>query len=160
MMDNNAASYAELDEFLENMRRVETIQPEDTVAVVDALRSKTASNIAAQLDPYGHPWRPTKDGRPALQNAMQSIKIEADGTSIKFEVEGVEWRHHVGSARGYHGGSGAGYTKAGGEANLEMAGLGGFRRPLIPFSRIPGPFKAIIRTVLATRLGRVFRKAA
>jgi len=165
-MDDNAAGYAALDDLLEKMRRVEDIEQSDTEACADALRAKTASNIAAQIDPYGHAWPPTKDGYPALVNAMNAIKIVAEKTTIKFSVDGPEARHHIGNARGYHGGS---YKQVGKHAQAWQAAKvaagvpmvnTGYRRALIPFSQLPGPFKAIIRKVLIERFNRIFKEAA
>jgi hypothetical protein len=143
-MDNNAHSYAKLDALLD-LLRTEKLESEDVDACVDALIDKTASNIAEQVDPYGHAWRPGRDGQQVLQNAMKAISVEAHGTTIEFSVTGPEALHHVGSARGYRGGS---------------KNLGGFRRPLIPFSKIPGEFKAILRKVLFARLGSRLKEAA
>ena len=98
------------------------------------------SNVAAQVDPYGHPWRPSPDGLPLLTNAAAAVTSEASGTSIKLTLTGVEARHHFGSAKGYHGGS---------------AKLGGFRRPIIPFKNLPGPFRAAARTALSRRFVRM-----
>lgn len=155
-MDNNAHSYAKLDALLDLLRS-ERLEADDVEACRDAMEQKTRENIAAQVDPYGHAWRPGKEGHPVLQNAMSAISIEAQGTTIEFSVSGPEAMHHVGSARGYHGGSGADYRD---QANLAGAGLGGFRRPLIPFSKLPGQFKAILRKVLFERLGDRLKEAA
>jgi hypothetical protein len=155
-MDSNAHSYAKLDALLEFLRS-EKLEPGDAQACVAPLKSQTAANIAAQVDPYGHAWRPGKDGQPVLVNAMKAITIESSGTEITFSVTGPEALHHVGSAKGYHGGSGAGYKD---QANLGGAMLGGFRRPLIPFLKIPGPFKQIIGKVLQRRLNDRLQKAA
>jgi hypothetical protein len=155
-MDNNAHSYAKLDALLDLLRS-EKLESDDVKACVDALTDKTVENIAAQKDPYGHAWRPGKDGHPVLQNAMQAISIEAHGTTIEFAVSGPEALHHVGAAKGYRGGSGAGYKD---QANLSGQALGGFRRPLIPFSKIPGEFKAILRKVLFGRLNSRLKEAA
>jgi hypothetical protein len=143
-LDNNAHSYAKLDALLEFLRK-EKLEPGDAQACVAPLKSQTAANIAAQVDPYEHAWRPGKEGQPVLVNAMEAITIESEGTTLKFAVTGPEALHHVGSAKGYHGGS---------------AALGGFRRALIPFSKIPGPFKQIIGKVLRRRLNDRLEKAA
>ena len=143
-MDNNAHSYAKLDALLEFLRN-EKLEPSDAEACIQPLKSQTAANIAAQVDPYGHAWQPGKDGQPVLQNAMGAIEITSSGTALEFSVSGPEALHHVGSARGYHGGS---------------SKLGGYRRVLIPFSKIPGPFKAIIGKVLQWRINARLEQAA
>ncbi len=144
-MDNNAHSYAKLDEFLDQLRKSEELNSDAAADVATALKGQISDNISLEVDPYGHPWPPTKNGKPALQRAMKAISVTAEGTVINFEVTGVEARHHTGSAKGYHGGSKA---------------LGGYRRALIPFSKLPGPFKGIIRNVLARRFKNIWRDAA
>lgn len=163
---DNVHAFAELDLMLEAIRKTETVNEDAAKECADALRSKTASNIAAQRDPYDHPWPPTKDGAAALQNAMGAIDIHAKGTTIEFTVDGPEARHHIGNARGYHGGS---YKKVPKHAAMWQATAintganiltTGYRRALIPFASIPGPFKAIIRRVLESRVAKYFKEAA
>jgi hypothetical protein len=144
-VSSNASGFVALDAFCDKLRSCATLDHDAAEEVAEALEAKTRSNIAEQRDPYGHLWRPSSDENPMLVNAMGAISIDAVGTKITFHVSGVEARHHVGSARGYHGGS---------------AGLGGFRRSLIPFSKLPGPYKAIIREVLAKRFAQIFQEAA
>ena len=147
-MADNSAGFEALDAQQEKLRQLGDINSAATPEVAREFEGKVVSNVAAQLDPYGHPWHPSPDGLPLLVNAAQHVTSEARGTTVTMTVSGVENRHHVGSAKGYHGGSGAGYNKAGGESNLSRKALGGFRRPIIPFSKLPGPFKDICRTVL------------
>jgi hypothetical protein len=152
-MADNASSFARLDEFLDKMRASASLDKDAAADVCVALRKATSANIRAQRDPYGHAWRLSLNTDSILEDAMSAISITSEGTKIRFEVTGPEAMHHVGSAKGYHGGSGAGYHD---QANLAGERLGGYRRPLIPFSKIPGPFKTVIRDVLAKRFGEIF----
>lgn len=131
-MPDNAHAYAQLDSMLDRLKRVEGLGKEAAPDVRDALEAKVAENVAANVDPYGHAWFPSKQGA-VLKNAAAAVSVVAKEGQVKMTVTGPEVKHHVGSARGYHGGS---------------AKLGGFRRALIPFKAIPGPFKAEIRRVL------------
>ena len=138
-MADNSAGFNALDEELERLRALEHMNEDAAKDVAVGFKSKVVSNVAAQLDPYGHPWHESKDGLPLLVNAAQAVTSEADGTKVVMTVSSIENRHHVGSAKGYRGGS---------------SKLGGFRRPIIPFSKLPGPFKAVCREVLVKRFTR------
>jgi hypothetical protein len=131
-MADNAQGFAALDAMLDSLRRVESLGKDSASDVADALHAKVEANVAAQQDAYGHDWFPSKLGA-VLKNAAAAVSCVAKGDKVVMVVSGVEARHHVGSARGYRGGS---------------AKLGGFRRSLIPFKSIPGPMKAVIREVL------------
>lgn len=143
----NGAAYAELDRALDGLRRLETLDHDAAKACADALFERTRQNIAAQRDPYDHPWRLSQSGAPVLVRAIRAIQMRVSGTRIEFSInEGApELRHHIGNARGYYGGS---------------EKLGGFRRALIPFSKLPGPFKTVIREVLMKRAAACFKRAA
>lgn len=140
-MADNSAFYAKLDAFTDRLRQCESLDEDAAKECAAALHAKVRSNVAAQVDPYGHAWPPGKQGQPVLVNAANAVTSEANGTTITMAVTGPEAMHHVGSARGYHGGS---------------AKLGGYRRPLIPWKSLPGPMKAVIREVLAKRFNRIF----
>lgn len=165
-MDNNAYSYHRLDQFLDKLRQAEELDESATQECADALRAKISSNIASQLDPYGHPFPPATTGEPVLVNAMQAVRVEAKDTAIEFEVTGPEARHHLGNARGYKGGSWkktpqhAKLWQAAALARGAKAHTTGMRRALIPFSKLPGPFQSIIRNVLAKRFRRIFKEVA
>lgn len=140
-MADNASFYAKLDEFTDALRKSEQLDEDAAKEVADALHAKVASNCAAQIDVYGQPFEPGKGGQPVLVNAAKAVTSEAQGTTIKMTISGPEYLHHVGAARGYHGGSGK---------------LGGFRRSIIPFKALPGPFKGVIREVLSKRFKAIF----
>jgi hypothetical protein len=129
------AEYYELDQMLTALRKLPQVCEVASKDVAKGFTKLVSKNIAAGVDPYGHPWLAAQDGLPMLVNADKAVTIEATGTKIEFQVSGPEARHHVGSARGYRGGS---------------KRLGGFRRPLIPWKTqdLPGPFKAVAREVL------------
>lgn len=136
---DNAHAFAELDAHLDRLRRLGDVCKVAAPGVRDALEAKVQSNIAANVDPYGHAWFPSRLGK-VLVNAAKAVALRVRGTAIEFEVTGVEALHHVGSARGYHGGS---------------AKLGGFRRQLIPFKGIPGPMKSEIGRVLMAKASAI-----
>ena len=159
MADNHQA-FVELHAYTDKLRRLVDITEDSAKEISKKFEARTAGNIAAQRDPYGHLWRPAKDGRALLTNAMAAIKFTVAGTTITIEIGGVEAMHQVGSARGYYGGSGAGYQKKQGEANLGKSSLGGFRRAQIPFSKLPGPFEQDIREVLGKKFDQIFARAA
>ena len=141
-MSSNASAFAALDAHLDRLRRIPDLVRQSTPDVSSALKRKLDDNVARGVDPYGAPLRPTKDGRQPLKNAGARIAVRPVGTTVLVELTGDEVRHHVGSARGYHGGS---------------AKLGGFRRPLIPWRGLPGPIKAVIREVLDRRFVHLMR---
>lgn len=145
MAASNSAAFAALDAQADRLRRLANINEDCTREVGEAFEAKIAANVAAQVDPYEHAWPPSKDGLPLLINAASHIKVRAVGTSVEIALDDVEVRHHVGSAKGYHGGS---------------SKLGGFRRAIIPFSKLPGPFKAIVREILTKHFGKIFKVAA
>jgi hypothetical protein len=134
-----------IDSALERLRRIEGLAEEGAPEVARATTQEVHQNIRAQRDPWHKPWKPGKEGRPVLVNAAAHVKVIADGTVILATVDGVESLHHIGKARGYHGGSGA---------------LGGFRRNLMPTGGIvPGPlrtvtYEALRRTVVRIRDGK------
>jgi hypothetical protein len=135
-------SRVQLDGLLDTLRRREDLV--DTHAakdVANAFMGLVRENVAANQDPYGHAWHPPPDGQPVLVHAADKVECTVEGTSITMTVSGVERMHQVGSAKGYHGGSSA---------------KGGFRRPIIPWSNLPGPFKAVARKVLENVLLRKF----
>jgi len=144
-MPDNAAAFAALDAFTEKLRRLESINEDAAKDVADGFKAKVEENVAAQVDPYGHAWQSSADGRAVLTHAAAAVQTRAVGTTITQTLTGVETRHHVGSARGYHGGS---------------AKLGGFRRAIIPFSKLPGPFVAVIRDRLSKRFNMIFKGGA
>jgi hypothetical protein len=144
-MANNASAYAALDRIADALRMSEHLDEDVAKDVRGELESTIAGNIAAQRDPYGHAWQPAKDDLPLLVNAAKAVSVTRSGTTIAMTVTGPEARHHIGNARGYHGGS---------------AKLGGFRRTLIPFKSLPGPFIAVIRKVLQRRFALLFKEAA
>jgi len=137
----NSAAYQALDEWLDKLRASGHLNEDSAQEIAVEFKKQATSNIAAQVDPYGHPLHASKDGMPVLINADGAITCSARGTEITMTVEGPEARHHIGNARGYHGGS---------------SKLGGFRRPLIPFKTLPGPFKAVVRRVLTKRFVAIF----
>jgi hypothetical protein len=139
-MPDNAAAFAKLDAYATFLRKLPELNHDAADEVAQEFQAKIESNVAAQVDPYGHPWRPGKDGEPVLVNAAKQVTTKASGTKITMTLDGVEVLHHVGRARGYRGGSGK---------------LGGFRRSIIPFSKLPGPFLAIIRRVLSKRFDKL-----
>jgi hypothetical protein len=139
-MADNAAAFAKLDAQVAFLRKLPQINHDAAAEVAQEFQAKVENNVSSQVDPYGHPWRPSPDGLPLLVNAAKQVTMKAKGTEITMELTGVEVRHHVGSARGYHGGS---------------SKKGGFRRPIIPFSKLPGPFLAIIRRVLSKRFDKL-----
>ena len=138
---SNAAAFAELDGFLERLRSVPELPKKAAPEIAEKLDANIRSNIGTQNDIYGHAFVPSKDGYPVLVNAAEKVDTVVSGSRLSFRLEGVEAMHHVGSARGYRGGS---------------ARLGGFRRSIIPFSKIPGPWKAILRTVLQGKCAQWF----
>jgi len=140
-MGDNPAAFEALDAHLERLKRVQGINEEAAPDIADGFEKLVRSNVAAQVDPYGHPFYPSKDGLPVLINAAEHVTTTAKGTTITQELTGVEVRHQNGSAKGYHGGS---------------LKLGGFRRPIIPFNKLPGPFKAVCRDKLQTRFNIIF----
>lgn len=142
---SNATAFADLDGFLDQLRRLERIDHDAAKECAEALRAKIRANVAAQLDPWDHGWRPSQSGEPVLKGYADAVSINVQGTTISFAVNGVEAMHQVGSARGYRGGS---------------ARLGGFRRPVIPFSDIPGPWRAVLRTTLSHRFNVIMSEAA
>lgn len=140
-MADNSAAFAALDEQLERLRKVESMNEDCAHDVAEGFQQKVEENVANQVDPYGHAWRTAKDGLPVLINAASHVTNVAKGTAIETSLNNpVDVRHHVGSARGYRGGSGK---------------LGGFRRSIIPFSKLPGPFKAVIRERLQKRFNEI-----
>jgi|WetSurMetagenome_2_1015567.scaffolds.fasta_scaffold589661_2 hypothetical protein len=139
---SNASAFAALDGFLERLRSVPDLPKKAAPEVAEKLDANIASNVASQNDIYGHPFRPSQDGYPVLIHAAEKVQTTVNGSRLKFRLDGVEAMHQVGSARGYRGGS---------------ARLGGFRRPVIPFAKIPGPWKAILRTVLQSKCAQWFR---
>jgi hypothetical protein len=139
-MADNTAAFAALDAHLEKLRRLEGLNEEAAKDVGKAFGEKVDRNVAAQVDPYGHAWPKSKTGEPVLQGAAEAVQVSAKGTEITLELTGAEVKHHVGSARGYHGGS---------------KKLGGFRRPIIPWKGLPGPFKAVCREVLEKHFARI-----
>jgi hypothetical protein len=140
MVDNYAA-YAELDAFLDRLRAVEGLTEDAAPDVAKAYKAKVRANVRAQVDPYGHPWKPGDSSAVVLEEADKAVSVRVQGTTIVLELSGVEVRHHVGSARGYRGGS---------------SNLGGFRRPIIPWKSLPGPFKTVTREVLEKRFHEIF----
>ena len=144
MADNHQA-FVELHAYTDKLRRLVDITEDSAKEISKRFEARTAGNIAAQRDPYGHAWYPSKSGNPVLTNAMAAITFTVNGTTITMEVGGVEAMHQVGSAKGYHGGS---------------LKLGGFRRAMIPFSKLPGPFEADIREVLGKKFEQIFARAA
>jgi hypothetical protein len=145
-MDKNASAYVALHEHMQHLRDVVDINEDVAKDVSKRFEKRIAANIASQRDPYGHLWQPSKLGQ-VLVDAMKSIAFKVSGTTIEIVVSGVEALHHIGAARGYRGGS---------------AKLGGFRRALIPFSKLPGPFKDDILDALQKRWNEIFgaRRAA
>jgi len=140
-MADNSAAFAALDAELELLEKVQTINEDCSRDVAEGFQQKVEENVANQVDPYGHAWPPGKDGRPVLINAASHVTNVAKGTTIETSLNNaVDVRHHVGSARGYRGGS---------------AKLGGFRRSIIPFSKLPGPFKGVIRERLQKRFNEI-----
>jgi hypothetical protein len=132
--------FAAIDATLEKMRRLSGLAKEGAPAAASAVGGEIRSNIASQRDAYHKPWKPTKDGGTALSGAASHVRVAANGTVIMVDLSGVEVLHHIGKARGYHGGS---------------AAMGGFRRGLIPTgSAVPGP----TRIVLTKSLGETFNK--
>ena len=144
MADNHQA-FVELHAYTDKLRRLVDITEDSAKEISKKFEARTAANIAAQRDPYDHLWRPAKDGRALLTNAMAAIAFALAGTTITIEIGGPEALHQVGSAKGYHGGS---------------LKLGGFRRAMIPFSKLPGPFEADIREVLKVKFETIFARAA
>lgn len=112
-MPSNSAALAALDGRIASLSSVPSALPEIAQRAVVEIRRTIAANIAAQTGPDGAPWPATKDGRPALERAMRSIAVRAEGASIVISVGGVENRHHLGAVPG------------------------GTRRPLIPSGAIP-----------------------
>lgn len=130
----NAAAFESLDRWQEFLQRLPHLAEEAAPLIADEFRKQTAENIAAGRNPYGDSWRPKKDGGRPLVKAMKAITVKVMGTVILIVLEGVEAMHHIGNARGYHGGSGK---------------QGGFRRTIIPTGAIPGPFRGRIRVALS-----------
>lgn len=139
-MADNASFYAALDKLLDDLRADETLCEDAAPEVAKELHAQIAKNVAAQVDPYGHPWPESKAGGPVLVNAAKAVSATTSGSTIILELTGPEVRHHVGSAKGYHGGS---------------AKLGGYRRPIIPWKSLPGPMKAVVRRVLKRRFDAI-----
>jgi hypothetical protein len=140
-MADNAQFYADLDGILDRLRAFEGLVKDAAPEVADALQAKVRENVANQVDPDGHPWPAPKDGSGrVLVNAAAAVTTKATGTTITQSVTGPEALHHTGEARGYRGGS---------------ARLGGYRRPLIPWKNLPGPFKAVVRRVLMWRAEQI-----
>lgn len=141
-MADNSSAFAALDEQLERLQKLESINEDCSREVAEDFQQKVEENVANQVDPYGHAWQPGKDGLPVLINAASHVTNVAKGTTIETSLnDEIHVRHHVGSARGYRGGS---------------SKLGGFRRSIIPFKKLPGPFKAVIRERLQKRFGQIF----
>lgn len=133
--------FAALDAFLDKLRSLEDLNEDAAAEVAKAYKKKVRENVRAQVDPYGHPWEPGKSSAVVLEQADDAVSCVANGTTIEMTLTGVEVMHHVGSARGYRGGS---------------SSLGGYRRAIIPWKSLPGPFKAVTREVLAKRFGKIF----
>ena len=130
---SNASAFEALDRWMEFLQRVPELAEEAAPLIAKELETQLRENIAAGRNPYGDPWPLKKDGSKPLVNAMKAITVKAVGTVILIVLEGVEVMHHVGNARGYHGGS---------------VRQGGFRRTIIPTGELPGPFRGRIRSAL------------
>lgn len=130
---SNASAFAALDAEMERLRRLPDVPKLAAPNVAKSFDRNIHQNVAAQQDIYGHAFHPAQDGRNVLTHGADAVAIDVQGTKVVVRLEGIEAMHQVGSARGYRGGS---------------ARLGGFRRPLIPFGKIPGPWKGILREEL------------
>jgi hypothetical protein len=129
-----------IDRMLERLRALKNLAKTSASDVVSAIKKEIASNVAKQTDPWHRGWKPGLQGAPILTHAAAHVRVDSTGTVVQITLEGIEARHHIGTARGYHGGSGK---------------LGGFRRNIIPpGGAIPGP----MRIVIADELKKNFEK--
>jgi hypothetical protein len=132
-MSNNAAAYEMMDRMLNKLRSIPGLAKESAPDIAKALKVEISKNISAQQDPYGHKWREGEDGGPVLKGALKAVDVRAVGSVIIIDLTGPEVMHHLGSAKGYKGGS---------------SKQGGFRRPIIPFTKLPGPMRQVTGKVL------------
>lgn len=127
----NTAGFAALDRMISAIEAL----PRDLVKqsvpeIARVAKAEVSANVAAGHAPDGTAWKPTKEGKRALQNAAAHVTATAIDTAIIFEVSGVEAKHHKGRAKG------------------------GERRPIIPVRSIPQPLNVAIKKVL----GKHFRQ--
>jgi hypothetical protein len=139
---SNAAAFAAMDRHLDFLRSLPNLARLAAPEVAAKCKELTDQHCAAGVDPYGQPWPASKDGRKVLRNAGAAVTLRAVGTVVYFTLSGVEVMHHIGNARGYHGGS---------------KKLGGFRRTIIPFRGFPQPFRAVTKGALEERFQHLRR---
>ena len=83
------------------------------VDVADAVDREIKSSLARGTAPDGKPWKRTKDGRRALQNAQKAVRVQGVADTVVVTVDGHHARHHLGAVKG------------------------GTRRQVIPTRRVP-----------------------
>jgi hypothetical protein len=92
----NRVAFQRLDDWIRNLREFDRAVPEMAQALVPVVESATAEAIKAQTSLDGVPWEPTKDGAPALVNAMRAITVRAINTVILIQMHGPEVFHQFG----------------------------------------------------------------
>ena len=98
-------SIAQLRLLNDRLRSLVGIEESIAPKVMDAVKEAIGKNTAAQQNPDGSSWPPTKSGRPALVNAAKNltykISVGPDATIILVILGVPEALHHVGNAKGY-----------------------------------------------------------
>lgn len=122
---SNEAGFAALQRQIDRIRSL----PKELVRqagpeIAKALQADTEESILRQQGPGGDRWLPTASGAPALRNAAPHVTTRAIGTVILQRVDGVEARHHSGTAKGK------------------------VVRQIIPVRKIPDPVTKAIKAVL------------
>jgi hypothetical protein len=139
----NAAGFAAMDQILDQLRAIGGLAESGAPMVAEKIRELCIENVRAQRNPYGDAWTPARDGRRMFVGIAGAITARAIGTVAMIRLSGVEVMHHIGNARGYHGGS---------------ARLGGFRRNMIPISGLPRSFRHGIKDVLEERFQHLVKR--
>jgi hypothetical protein len=88
-----------LDELIQRLRTFGGALPQIAQSLVPVLEDEAAAAIAAQRGMGGEKWPATKDGKPALQNALGALQIEARGTVVLLTLSGHHVWHQYGTFR-------------------------------------------------------------
>jgi hypothetical protein len=92
---------AELQGMLDVLKTIPEIARKSAPDVADVVRDYLKGTASAGTSPIGQPWLPRKaDGKRALADAADAIRVGAVGTSIVVILSGPEALHHRGGAKG------------------------------------------------------------
>lgn len=93
--------HLQLSKWADNLEKFKGVAEKLAPLIAEAIRDELQKSIAAGTDPYGKPWKLTKDGRVPLRAAFKHVRVVAFGRQVFVRIDDeVHVRHHLGAVHG------------------------------------------------------------